>query len=471
MAESGTPDFTKANGECFVHEPLELDRKTIRVVRVLPNKNRFEISCSIQEIPLEDHHVCLSYTWGAEADSKIIELNGKPFAVRKNLWDFLQVARLDYSDQHLWIDALSIDQANVLERNHQVQQMAEIYSKAKYVLVWVGRQSPDLRLIELLWRYSYLYRLDRIPSRLGIATAVLLVFKGALNRLAHAPYFRRAWTVQELHLAKDGRIIVGRHFVRWSYLRDIYAKLYMHRRSGLLRTYGIWQHSIYEDHAPLESLEGVLLAYADVDCSDRRDKVYAMMGLVRQHDRIEVDYNQDVFWVLLKSVQTMSKRSTKIEDLFSNTRTLGARLRMWTLLYCVHWLQQNVSQAPQHIKDKAEPLGEPSLCCAFLLLGVDLDSKSSASFKAQYPRHHHGGTRRMVCSQCKHDHRYYQSWHVQANETRSCVDAPAYKYAWLSRYVRASSPKQHSPMRGLPCLPASVFEWLLEMNAQTKDNS
>lgn len=84
------------------------------------------------------------------------------------------MARQDYSDQYLWIDALSIDQANVLERNHQVQQMAEIYSKAKYVLVWVGPQSQTLRLIELLWRYGRPYRLDRIISLFRIITPLLL---------------------------------------------------------------------------------------------------------------------------------------------------------------------------------------------------------------------------------------------------------------------------------------------------------
>lgn len=156
----------------------------------------------------------------------------------------------------------------------------------------------------------------------------------------------------------------------------------MHRSSSLIGIRGIWQRSIYDNHAPLESLESTVLTYTAVDCSDRRDKVNAMMGLVQQEDRIEVDYTQDVVWVLLKALQTMSRTSSKIEDLFSNTNALGPLLRMWTLLYCVHWLPQNVCHAPEHIKDQAETLGEPLQCCAFLFLGVDLDSKSSSSVKA-----------------------------------------------------------------------------------------
>ena len=91
-----------------------------------------------------------------------------------------------------------------------------------------------------------------------------------------------------------------------------------------------------------------------------------MMRLLEQEERIEVDYNQGVFWVLLKTLQIMSRASSKIEDLFSNADALGLLLSMWTWLYCVHWLQQNVSQAPEHIRVQAKSLGEPVQYCAFL---------------------------------------------------------------------------------------------------------
>jgi hypothetical protein len=43
-----------------------------------------------------------------------------------------------HADKLLWIDALCIDQENVIERNHQVQQMGEIFSRASNVLAWLG---------------------------------------------------------------------------------------------------------------------------------------------------------------------------------------------------------------------------------------------------------------------------------------------------------------------------------------------
>jgi len=42
----------------------------------------------------------------------------------------------------LWIDAICIDQIDVLERNHQVALMGQIYSKAQAVLMWLGESAP-----------------------------------------------------------------------------------------------------------------------------------------------------------------------------------------------------------------------------------------------------------------------------------------------------------------------------------------
>jgi hypothetical protein len=38
-----------------------------------------------------------------------------------------------------WIDALSIDQANIPERNHQVKQMGRTFSRAFLVYLWLGK--------------------------------------------------------------------------------------------------------------------------------------------------------------------------------------------------------------------------------------------------------------------------------------------------------------------------------------------
>jgi hypothetical protein len=63
-------------------------------------------------------------------------MNGKAFYVHQNLYDFLSCMAIkittDKTDSY-WIDALCIDQVNILERNHQVGQMEMIYTQAMSV--------------------------------------------------------------------------------------------------------------------------------------------------------------------------------------------------------------------------------------------------------------------------------------------------------------------------------------------------
>lgn len=40
--------------------------------------------------------------------------------------------------EFFWIDALSINQGNFLERNHQVNMMGNIFADAAFVLAWLG---------------------------------------------------------------------------------------------------------------------------------------------------------------------------------------------------------------------------------------------------------------------------------------------------------------------------------------------
>jgi hypothetical protein len=43
----------------------------------------------------------------------------------------------------IWIDAICIDQANEKEKENQIPLMAEIYAKARRVVVWLGEAKDD----------------------------------------------------------------------------------------------------------------------------------------------------------------------------------------------------------------------------------------------------------------------------------------------------------------------------------------
>ncbi len=129
--------FNKYQVEDFSHEPLNIEEPTIRVLRIQPGCRRSVVKCELKHQKLIDNgHVCLSYMWGDASHLRSILVNGCRMLVRANLWLFLHTARRMKIGGWLWIDAISIDQDNIPERNHQVQQMAQIYKLARHVLIW-----------------------------------------------------------------------------------------------------------------------------------------------------------------------------------------------------------------------------------------------------------------------------------------------------------------------------------------------
>lgn len=58
--------------------------------------------------------------------------------MRKQLALALKYLRHPDQGRTFWIDAICIDQDDPSERNHQVQMMSRIYTRAKEVCIWLG---------------------------------------------------------------------------------------------------------------------------------------------------------------------------------------------------------------------------------------------------------------------------------------------------------------------------------------------
>jgi hypothetical protein len=121
-------------------------------------------------------------------EGNVIILNGKHHTVRRNLFHFLQVARIRHTNKQLWIDAHSIDQNNVTERNHPVQQMGDISSHAEEVLAWFGNEKM----------------IERFPTNKTLRRKHPKTQDEELGRMnfVHSSYWKRAWITQEVLLAR-----------------------------------------------------------------------------------------------------------------------------------------------------------------------------------------------------------------------------------------------------------------------------
>ena len=107
----------------FKHTPLDLKTNVTRVLRILPGPECSALECELKILDYEHwseyQFTCLSYVWGPSDENDCIRIDGQIYPVRKNLCDFLHTARAMGLRQWLWIDAISIDQKNIHERNQQ----------------------------------------------------------------------------------------------------------------------------------------------------------------------------------------------------------------------------------------------------------------------------------------------------------------------------------------------------------------
>ena len=149
-------------GDAYIHELLDMRNSHIRVIYIQPGDDASSISCTIRQMPLQGltqgTFTSLSHAWGPLPADRIIFVEQRPFPIRENLWRCLWYFRKKLSffkhctggpahqSEPMWIDAISIDQHSPLERNHQVQMMADIYSGAT-VQAWLGSTDPLLQEI------------------------------------------------------------------------------------------------------------------------------------------------------------------------------------------------------------------------------------------------------------------------------------------------------------------------------------
>jgi hypothetical protein len=129
------------NLNTFEYPAIDLRTDEIRLIYLLHSDvAEDEIQCRVITATLAPglRYEALSYEWGPELPERRILLNGCSFNIRENLWHALHSLRAKNTDRVFWIDALCINQKYVAERNHQVAQMARIYSSCTRCVAWIG---------------------------------------------------------------------------------------------------------------------------------------------------------------------------------------------------------------------------------------------------------------------------------------------------------------------------------------------
>jgi hypothetical protein len=335
----------------------------IRLLILQPGESKAGIDCELIQAPLGDSipYHAISYAWGNPKLTHSIKLRSgdavTPAGVTGHLLDALFQFRQRDKPVTLWIDALCIDQNNVVEKSTQVMHMTEIFKNADSVWVWlgVGDDTSDMAMSFI----GEILDFERLQALVHQAeyNQKWQGFNGLLKRA----WFSRRWVVQEIAFADDVTLFCGTKRVLWQDFADaatIYAA--MSRDSKLeLVSHGIEEISclgayelIYASNnlfrrnlsgtrglqrlVPIETLLQRLIYF---QATEPRDVIYAILALARDTDAvwdkhviqpsITINYAKPV-WVLYREVISLIVDVTdSLDIIFKPWAPKGLDLPSW----------------------------------------------------------------------------------------------------------------------------------------------
>lgn len=294
--------------EPYQYESLTDNKQSIRVISIRRTKGD-TIYCDLEHIDLvEDGHTCLSYMWGPASPTKTIYINDKPFEIRENLYDFLCRAR-KWRLRQLWIDAICINQEDIVERCHQVRIMSRVYSLAKCVIIWAGslsRQMANMTMLAgsiLLLRSSNLLEpfFSNVPFRLKSKLffrlwGVQKLKEKCYSPLLESPYWTRLWVVQEVQLARRCKIATQAGLRSWTNFRRAieFFSVYDSDPPDSKPRLRLFTASYYRD-IDGDEFPNLIERHLDGRCEERHDHVYALLGLLKHiPENFPVDYDRSI---------------------------------------------------------------------------------------------------------------------------------------------------------------------------------
>lgn len=335
-----------------MYQPLDNRKNEIRLLRLAPSSDIGSvISGTLHHVPIDQHspYEALSYTWtddrvdDAEYDSDndqdhFILLDGHYFSVARNLFVALRQLRLPSKERLFWVDAICINQSDLVERSDQVSIMKAIYVGATRVVSWIGEEYENsnaaFKFFHILpqyggvekW-YETVYKISNDPSADSEATAIIEAVMLLFNRR----YWSRVWVLQELAFARDIAVTCGPDSISWAALQAICAMFqnaeyfldyvfggsHIGHRIFDLRKAGPNTMERFDDAGDHELLSlGALLAkHRHKFATDPGDKAYSLLGMASNvtPQNFVVDYRletsqiyRDTAIFLIQNEQTLS---------------------------------------------------------------------------------------------------------------------------------------------------------------------
>jgi hypothetical protein len=338
--------MTTAANAGFVHGPLS-QPSDLRLVELRLSSEDDDVLAArlhVRDGPATEY-AALSYVWGDPEDTVEIEVNERPFRITTNLHGALLRYRAELRRELgsrtaqwpalLWVDALSINQADPEEKSVQVSRMSAIYSGAQCVFAYLGPEA-DLSSVALSKIRTVVERYDALTGGIGsrdvpkwvpslLADELMLCDDddeddGPIWEAVQAFYSRdwwsRIWIAQEASTSAETWVACGHEkmllddVLTFAVLVGIYEQ---EEGDAATRTYPIppYVYSLEDLRAqryaegPESELLNMLMSCRHYEATDARDKVYGVLGMVapRGASRLLPDYNKELVDIFTDVVQ------------------------------------------------------------------------------------------------------------------------------------------------------------------------
>lgn len=201
----------------YPYQPIANAKEDVRIVIIHPGRFDDPIECDLESVHLEEKlgtcsiQEALSYVWGDPKIRLPIILGGRSISMPVNLESALRNLRYDDKPRKMWIDALSINQADNVEKGHQVALMRQIYRGAAEVIVWLGASNDGELAFEVFRelvadpnQHLDLALAPHLDERLMDRSHIQALLEIGDNEL-----WRRMWIVQECTLAQKFKFVRG----------------------------------------------------------------------------------------------------------------------------------------------------------------------------------------------------------------------------------------------------------------------
>jgi len=330
---------------------VSLQPRELRLLELHPGLPGDPLSGTIihQHLSVEEHEIpqfeALSYHWGDQGDPTSISLSkcqsletpssnmeSGSLDIGRNLASALRALRRQDKRRILWCDSICINQQDLPERAAQVQRMKDIYRYAKSVVVWLGPETSwsTIAMETVRWAVEQIEitTVDYIHGNYCFkpkSTADQRILKTvdplplgrsqwlAIEQLVALDWHKRLWTLQEILLADQAACVVklGEEEMPWAVYKDaliftLYGKplppdCFLDKVSlGANADIIVWKAlACLEALGKYNWIEMMSISGA-YECSDPRDRVYALLGLVAPHFALSItpDYTKSAKDVL-----------------------------------------------------------------------------------------------------------------------------------------------------------------------------